>query len=120
MHCIEYKFRRLIGQMVSSGDRILIAVSGGLDSVVMLHLFNRLKLESSDFSLAIAHLNHLTRGVDSNRDEDFVVQLGKELSLETFVEEIDVSALNHNTNTSFQETARNVRYSFLNRALNKW
>ena len=75
MHCVEDKFRRSISRMVSPGDRILIAVSGGVDSVVMLHLFNKLRLEVSSFSLAVAHLNHLARGEDSNRDEDFVSNL---------------------------------------------
>ena len=107
-------------QMVSSGDRILAAVSGGPDSVVMLHLLNKLKSESSDFLLAVAHLNHLARGIDSNKDADFVLQLGKMLGLETFIDEINVITLNHKTNTSFQETARNVRYEFLNRTLSEW
>jgi len=120
MHSVEYKFRRSISQMIFPGDRILAAVSGGPDSVVMLHLLNKLKSESSDFFLAIAHLNHLSRGEDSNRDADFVAQLCKKMSLENFIEEIDVATLSHNMNTSYQEAARDVRYSFLNRTLSGW
>ena len=41
-------------------------------------------------------------------------------NIETFIEEIDIAALTTNSNTSFQETARNIRYDFLNRTLNKW
>jgi len=120
MHCVEYKFRRSMRELVSSGDRILVAVSGGPDSVAMLHLLNKLKLESLDFCIAIAHLNHLVRGADSKRDADFVEQLGKSLGIDTFVEEIDVIALNSNMKTSFQESARNIRYDFLDRTLKKW
>ena len=90
-----------MSQMISSGDRVLAAVSGGPDSVVMLNLLNRVKLESSNFFLAIAHLNHLARGADSKRDADFVVQLGKMLCLDTFTEEINVTALKQNMNTFF-------------------
>ncbi len=106
--------------MFSSGDRILVAVSGGQDSVVMLHLLNQLKLEVEDFTIAIAHLNHLARGEDSHNDAGFVRKLGEQLGLETFVEEIDVSALCRKGDSSFQETARNVRYDFLNRTLGEW
>ena len=120
MHPVEQKFRRTIGQMVSSGDRILVAVSGGPDSVAMLHLFYRLKSESFDYTIAIAHLNHLVRGDDSQKDSDFVVSLGEQLGLETFIEDIDVNALSRNEASSFQETARTVRYDFLNRTLKKW
>ena len=87
MHCVESKFRQSISRMISPGDRILAAVSGGADSLVMLHLLNKLRLESSGFSLAIAHLNHLARGAESKRDADFVMQLGKNLDIETYVEE---------------------------------
>jgi len=120
MHIVEKKIKKSLMQMVSSGDRILAAVSGGLDSVSMLQLLNKFKSKSSNFSLAIAHLNHLARGEDSNRDAEFVLQLGKTLGVKTFIEEIDVTSLRRNTNTSFQETARNTRYSFLHRTLNEW
>ena len=99
MHCVEYKFQRAIINMISSKNRILVAVSGGSDSVVLLHLLNKLKLRSSSIFLAIAHLNHLARGEDSNRDADFVVKLGEALDLETFVEESNVTLLGKNMNT---------------------
>jgi tRNA(Ile)-lysidine synthase len=106
--------------MVSLSSRVLIAVSGGPDSVVLLHLFKKLSLENSNIKLAIAHLNHLSRGEDSNKDSVFVVELGKKIKLETFVEEIDVSLLRKNINTSFQESARLIRYDFLRRIFSKW
>jgi|TARA_B110000914_G_C15487000_1_gene458573 tRNA(Ile)-lysidine synthase len=106
--------------MISLNSRVLVAVSGGPDSIVLLHLFKKLSLENSNIKLAIAHLNHLSRGEDSNKDSVFVVELGKKTKLDTFVEAIDVSLLRKNTNTSFQESARLIRYDFLRRIFSQW
>jgi tRNA(Ile)-lysidine synthase len=120
MHCVEYKFRKAVKVMASLSSRVLVAVSGGPDSIVLLHLFKKISLENSNIKLAIAHLNHLSRGEDSNKDSVFVVELGKTTKLDTFVEEIDVSLLRKNINTSFQESARIIRYDFLRRILSQW
>jgi tRNA(Ile)-lysidine synthase len=106
--------------MASLSSRVLVAVSGGPDSIVLLHLFKKISLENSNLKLGIAHLNHLSRGEDSNKDSVFVVELGKTIKLDTFVEEIDVSLLQKNINTSFQESARIIRYDFLRRILSQW
>ena len=106
--------------MVSPGDRVVAAVSGGADSVVMTHLLKEMMVKTPPFELAIAHLNHLTRGEDSREDAAFVARLGGELGLETFVEEIDVDLEKKSMKTSFQEAARIVRYAFLERVLKKW
>jgi tRNA(Ile)-lysidine synthase len=120
MHCVEYKFRKAVTGMISLNSRVLVAVSGGPDSIVLLHLFKKISLENSNIKLAIAHLNHLSRGEDSNKDSVFVVELGKKTKLDTFVEAIDVSLLRKNTNTSFQESARLIRYDFLRRIFSQW
>jgi tRNA(Ile)-lysidine synthase len=120
MHCVEYKFRKAVTDMISLNSRVLVAVSGGPDSIVLLHLFKKLSLENPNIKLAIAHLNHLSRGEDSNKDSVFVVELGKKTKLDTFVEAIDVSLLRKNTNTSFQESARLIRYDFLRRIFSQW
>ena len=120
MHCVEYKFRKAVTGMISLNSRVLVAVSGGPDSIVLLHLFKKISLENPNIKLAIAHLNHLSRGEDSNKDSVFVVELGKKTKLDTFVEAIDVSLLRNNTNTSFQESARLIRYDFLRRIFSQW
>ncbi|MCH8157605.1 MAG: tRNA lysidine(34) synthetase TilS [Nitrospinae bacterium] len=120
MNPITDKVRQAVNRMVSPGDRVLAAVSGGPDSVVMLHQLKELMQGPPSFELAIAHLNHLARGEDSREDAVFVARLGKQLGLETFVEEIDVAAEKELMKTSFQETARVVRYEFLERILKQW
>ena len=106
--------------MVSPGDRVVAAVSGGADSVVMIHLLKEMMVNTPPFELAVAHLNHMTRGDDSKEDAVFVARLGERLDLETFIEEIDVAAEKKRMKTSFQEAARIVRYEFLERILKKW
>jgi len=120
MHPVERKFQKVMSQVMSSETRVLVAVSGGPDSVVLLHLLNKYKIESSNHALAIAHLNHLSRGVDSNKDSDFVVGLGKALGVETFVEDVDVALLSSKKKNSFQESARIIRYEFLERISKTW
>ena len=120
MHPVERKFQKVMSQVMPSENRVLVAVSGGPDSVVLLHLLNEYKIELSSCALAIAHLNHLSRGVDSNKDSDFVVGLGKALGIETFVEDVDVALLSSKKKISFQEFARIIRYNFLERISKKW
>ena len=120
MHSVEEKFKKAMSRMISSERRILVAVSGGPDSVVLLHLLNKYQLEASNLTLAIAHLNHLSRGMDSKKDSDFVVRLGRALKIETFVENVDVALLGDKMKTSFQESARSIRHDFLKRTLDKW
>ena len=120
MHSIERKFKKGMSLVVSPNDRILVAVSGGPDSVVLLYLLNKYKFESPNYTLAIAHLNHLTRGVDSNKDSDFVAGLGRRLDIETFIEVVDVALLSRQKKASFQESARIIRYEFFERILAKW
>ena len=67
------------------GDRVLLAVSGGIDSVVMAHLF-----ADTEFDCAIAHCNFQLRGEDSDADEAFVRSLAARLEMPVFVERFDV------------------------------
>ena len=120
MHPVEQKFKKAINQILSCEKRILVAVSGGVDSVALLHLLNNYKLKDSKITLAIAHLNHLSRGNDSHKDSEFVARLGRSLNIETFIEDIDIALLINVMKTSFQESARIIRHDFLNRCLGKW
>jgi tRNA(Ile)-lysidine synthase len=81
MDPIVSKVMRAVGSMVSPGDRVVAAVSGGADSVVMVHLLKKMMENTPPFELAIAHLNHLARGEDSKEDAVFVAQLGEKLGL---------------------------------------
>ena len=84
----------------------LIAVSGGIDSVVLLHLFNKLK-SKFNFEIAIIHLNHSSRKKKSDMDELFVENLANIYNIKFFSKQWKSS-----TNSNFEELARNARYNF--------
>ena len=84
----------------------LVAVSGGVDSVVLLHLFNKLK-RKFDFQIAIIHLNHSTREHQSDIDELFVKNLAKIYKNKFFSKKWESTI-----RSNFEEHARNARYDF--------
>jgi tRNA(Ile)-lysidine synthase len=90
-------------------SKLLIAVSGGLDSVVLTHLCIKLKL-----NVALAHCNFNLRSDESNADEDFVLQLAEDLSLEVFIENFDTETYAKQNKLSTQMAARELRYNWFN------
>lgn len=95
--------------LISKNDKIVIAVSGGPDSVALLYLLNSLKKELS-LTLHIAHLDHMLRK-DSYKDVEFVRQLARRLNLPLTCTKINVKELAKNG--SLEEIARNIRLGFL-------
>lgn len=112
------KARLAIARMVAPQDKVLVAVSGGADSVCLLHLMKEVQ-EKFRFDLSIAHLDHMARGEDSAEDARFVVELGGKLGLETFIQQVNVGEEKENLKTSFQEAARILRYRFLESTLKR-
>jgi tRNA(Ile)-lysidine synthase len=104
--------RLTISRMIVPGDKVLIAVSGGPDSVMLLYLLNDIR-EEFGIDLCIAHMDHMARQQESQEDARFVKELGEKLGLETYIEKIDVLKEKEILKTSFQETARILRYRFL-------
>ena len=97
---------------VNAGDRIIVALSGGADSVSLLHVLLSLKESGFDLELSAAHINHNLRGEESQRDEDFVRSLCEKLSVKLFVHSEDVYARAKETGKSIELAAREVRYEF--------
>ncbi|MBU2574658.1 MAG: tRNA lysidine(34) synthetase TilS [Elusimicrobia bacterium] len=93
-------------------DSILLAVSGGPDSVMMLDFFAKLA-KKRRLDLAVAHLNHKIRGANSDRDEAFVKKLGAVYGLQTVTGTADVPALARRLKISLEHAARRSRYGFL-------
>ena len=87
----------------------LLAISGGIDSVVLTHLLKQLNL---DFSLA--HCNFNLRGKESDLDEAFVLELAEELETEVFVESFDTNLFAKQNKLSHQMAARKLRYNWFN------
>lgn len=97
--------------MLQDGDRVLVAVSGGVDSVVLLYVLRELKRELK-LSLAVAHFDHGIRP-DSAQDAEFVRKLAQSLRLKFYTERADVPAYAKAKKLSLEVAARQLRYQFL-------
>jgi len=111
---LDLRVRRFIEEhcLLSGQRRLLVAVSGGADSVCLLHVLVKLKGELG-IDLQVAHLNHQLRGADSEADADYVADLAQRLGVPATVEKADVKAYQAKYRGSLEEAAREVRYNFL-------
>lgn len=100
--------------MLSFGDKVVVGISGGPDSVALLHILKELT-PPFKISLSIAHLNHRFRGRDSDRDAEYVQELAKRLNLPVIVESRDVPAFIKEEGLSPEDGARRARYDFFAR-----
>ncbi len=98
--------------LIEKNNKIVLAVSGGVDSVAMLDCF-AIIAPKFGLNLAVAHINHKLRGIDSDLDEELVKNLAEKYGLPFFTQAIDVKELAQKTCQSIETTARNVRYDFL-------
>ena len=97
--------------MIRPGDGIVIGVSGGPDSVSLLDLLSRLR-NSLDLRLFVAHLNHRLRGLASDEDQQFVLDLAASMDLPYISEKVTLPS-----GGSPEEAARDARIAFFERAL---
>jgi len=104
-------------RMLSRKDRIIVGVSGGMDSVALLSVLHRLR-RGYDTSLVVAHLNHNLRGEESRRDEESVKDLALKLDLPCETRTIPVRGLEKKGMT-LQEVARDARFSFFRSLVRK-
>lgn len=98
--------------MFDKGDRVLVAVSGGPDSITLLH---SLHTRSKEFGirLHVAHLNHGIRGMSADLDEQFVKEFADNLGLSCTTKRVDIPAIKAQMQTCLEDAARVVRYKFL-------
>lgn len=98
--------------LLQHGGTVVVGVSGGPDSLCLLHVLRALAPEYG-VSLQVAHLNHQLRDVDSDEDAVFVARLAGEWGLPCTVEVRDVSAYAMREKLAIEEAARQMRYGFL-------
>jgi len=105
--------------MLAGGDHVVAGVSGGADSVCLLHLLQALK-DRLHLRLTVAHLDHMLRGEQSRREAAFVRGIAEGLGIPCVVEQRDVRAYKEQKGLSLQEAAREVRYGFFMDVLRKY
>jgi tRNA(Ile)-lysidine synthase len=104
--------------LIRKGDKILVSLSGGPDSVFLLHFLKKYQKRLA-VSLYAFHLNHLLRGKDASLDEDFCKQLCSSLNIPLFSVRKNVKQFAHKKKISIEEAGRVLRYSELSKLLKK-
>ena len=95
--------------LIQKGDKIVVGLSGGPDSVCLLHILNRLKQEW-DLEIYAAHLNHQIRGIEAQKDAFYVSKLCDEMGITFFIKSINVPEYCEKNGLSIEEGARKLRY----------
>jgi len=96
--------------LIQEGDKIVLGVSGGPDSISMLHILNEIKNEYK-FDIYVAHINHMIRD-DANEDEKYVKLYCEEKNIQFFSKRIDVQQFANNNKIGTEEAGRKIRYEF--------
>jgi len=98
--------------LLSSGERLVVGLSGGPDSLCLLHILTKLA-DHLDLHLHVAHLNHLLRGTEAQADAVFVEQLATAWGLSVTIGQRDVAQMAQQRRIAIEEAARQARYAFL-------
>jgi tRNA(Ile)-lysidine synthetase-like protein len=101
-------------RLINPGDTVVVGVSGGPDSLCLLHVLAAL-MPGLTVRLHVAHLHHGLRGADADADAAFVAEIAAAWGLPCTVQQADVAALANQTGASLEEAAREARYMFLGR-----
>src|SRR5579885_320962 len=103
----QQHLKQNFSHLTTANYKLLLAVSGGIDSVVMTDLFYK-----SGYDFAIAHCNFQLRGEESLRDENLVRSLASNYNKEVFVKRFDTTEFAEENKVSIQEAARELRYEW--------
>ena len=115
---LESRFEQVLqaGGLVQHGDSVLLGVSGGADSVAMLHLFSR-QGQQGDWSLTlhVVHVNHRLRGAAADEDAAFVAETCRLLRVPCTIECVDVAEIAEREGASVEEVGRRCRFEAFER-----
>lgn len=105
-------------KLIEHGDSVLVAVSGGIDSTALFHVLIDIR-EMLNYRIGVVHINHLLRGNESDRDQEFVVDLCQSHNIPCYSRRIDVRAYAKCSGLSLQHAGRDVRYDYFSRVAEK-
>ena len=107
--------------LIEHGDKLVLGVSGGPDSIAMLDILNEIKIDEKidlNFQIVVAHINHMIRE-EADDDEKFVKDFCKKKNIEFYSKSIDVQKLANTNKIGTEEAGRNARYEFFDEILKK-
>ncbi len=108
---LSLRLRQTLQHLCTPGDCLIVGVSGGADSVALLHLLHT--VPQFPLRLVVAHLNHCLRGADSDADEAFVQHLAEETwGIRCEIRRIDVAAEAARSGDNLEQVGRSARYRF--------
>lgn len=99
--------------MFDKEDKVVVAVSGGPDSLCLLHILYTLS-DKLGITLYAAHLNHCLRGNEADKDEEFVRNFCKNINIEFRSKRVDIGKIEKKENLSCESAGRKIRYEFFN------
>ncbi len=105
-------------KLIKFGDKVLVALSGGPDSVCLLNILFELK-EELNIDIGAAHINHLLRGDDAFKDEEYVIKICDEMGIPCFVTRVDINNYSKEHKLSSELAGRQVRYDFFEEIIKK-
>ncbi len=104
--------------MLNKGDKVIVALSGGPDSISLLHVLSTL-MDDYNIKLYAAHVNHMLRGSESDEDEATCRRFCKENQIEFFSKSVDINLIACENNISTEMAGRDARYEFFEELLKK-
>ena len=103
--------------LIKSGDKIVLGVSGGPDSISMLNILNEIKYDL-EFEIYVAHINHMIRD-EAGDDEKYVQDYCEKNNISCYVKRIDVQQFANNSKLGTEEAGRKIRYEFFEEVMQK-
>ena len=97
--------------LVSNGEGIVVGLSGGPDSVCLLNLLCSLR-EEMNLKIVAAHINHMLRAEEADKDEEYARSLCKKFNVEFFCKRVDINKYGKEKGLSSETAGREVRYDF--------
>ena len=105
--------------LIENGDKIVIGVSGGPDSIALLNVLLEIKKDKIiDFGMVVCHINHMIRE-EANDDEEYVLNFCKRYNIEFYARRIEIEKIAKESKIGTEEAGRIARYEFFNEILEK-
>lgn len=102
--------------LIVDGDRIVVGFSGGPDSVFLVQMLLKLK-KTVNFEMVLVHINHLLRGKNSDDDEKFSIEYGKQRKIAVYSKRVDIKKIAKRDKIGLEVAGREERYKFYNEVL---